>query len=212
MAPVFNDSTDYTLSTNSLSIDETAVSKTFTEDFSATDADGDTITYSLSSTLTGLSISSAGVVSYTGSALDQDGSNSPVTSYNITVTATANGKSTTKDAVLNINAVDEAPVFTSATDYTLGATRLGINEDATSKTFSANFAATDAEGDTITYSISSTLTGLSIDSTTGVVSYSGAVLDQDGSNPVTSYDLTVTATANGTEHYKRWSSGCRYCE
>ena len=197
VAPVFNDSTDYTLSTNSLSIDETAVSKTFTEDFSATDADGDTITYSLSSTLTGLSISSAGVVSYTGSALDQDGSNNPVTSYNITVTATANGKSTTKDAVLNINAVDEAPVFTSATDYTLGATRLGLNEDATSKTFSANFAATDAEGDTITYSLSSTLTGLSIDSTTGVVSYSGAVLDQDGSNPVTSYNLTVTATSNG---------------
>ena len=192
--PVFNDSTDYTLSANSLSIDETAISKTFGADFSATDAEGNTITYSVSG-LTGLSISSAGVVSYSGVALDQDIAN-PVTSYNITVTATSNGTSITKNAVLNINAVDEAPVFTNTTDYTLGAARLGLNETQTSKTFSANFAATDAEGDTITYSLSSTLTGLSI-SSTGVVSYSGVALDVDGSNPVTSYDLTVTATSNG---------------
>ena len=199
--PVFVDSTDYTLSENSLSIDEDAISKTFTEDFSASDADADAtnnaITYSLSSTLTGLSIGSAtGVVSYSGSALDQDGSN-PVTSYTLTVTATSNGTSITRDALLNINAVDDAPVFTSATDYTLGAARLGLNETQTSKTFSANFAATDVEGDTITYSISSTLTGLSIGSASGVVSYSGVALDVDGSNPVTSYDLTVTATSNG---------------
>ena len=37
--PVFTDSADFTVSPGSLSIDEDAISKTFTEDFSATDAD-----------------------------------------------------------------------------------------------------------------------------------------------------------------------------
>ena len=196
--PVFTDSADFTVSPGSLSIDEDAISKTFTEDFSATDADSTTnaITYSISG-LTGLSISSAGVVSYSGSALDQDGS-TPVTSYTLTVTATSNGKSTTKDAVLNVTAVDDAPVFTDSTDYTSISYGLNIDEDEVSKTFTEDFSAADEDNDdsAITYSLSSTLTGLTIDST-GVVSYTGSALDQGGASPVTSYDFIVTATSNG---------------
>ena len=202
--PMFTNINDFTISANSLSIDETAVSKTFTEDFSATDEDSDdsTITYSISG-LTGLSISSTGVVSYSGSALDQDGSN-PVTSYNITVTATSNGKSATKDAVLNINAVDEfSPVFTDTRDLTIAPGNLSIDEDKYIKVFSADLTATDADftNNTIVYDLYSTLTGLSI-SSTGVVSYNGDPLDQDIANPVTSYSFTVTATSNGVSTTK----------
>ena len=64
-----------------------------------------------------------------------------------------------------------------------------------------------ATNNAITYSLSSTLTGLSI-SSTGELSYSGSALDQDKANPVTSYDLTVTATSNGVERYKRCSFEC----
>ena len=161
----------------------------------ATDDDGDSvIAYSLTNPVAGVSIDAdTGALTYTGSGFNHENTDS----YSFDVVATSGSKTVTKTVTLNVNDVDEGPVFVSTVDYTLGAARLGLNETQTSKTFSANFAATDVEGDTITYSLSSTLTGLTIGSTTGVVNYSGVELDQDGSNPVTSYDLTVTATSNG---------------
>ena len=176
---------DYTLGAARLGLNETQTSKTFSANFAATDVDGDTITYSLSSTLTGLTIgSTTGVVNYSGVELDQDGSN-PVTSYDLTVTATSNGKSTTKDAVLVIGSVNEAPVF-AVDSY-------DVDENASGVIFTVN--AVDPEGTAVVYSlVSSPPDGFSIDSASGEVSYTGVGLDYETQDE---YSLTVRAASNG---------------
>ena len=188
--PVFTRTTNYTVAANSLTINEDAASKTFSADFSASDADAtnNTITYSLSSTVTGFSIdSTTGVVSYSGDPLDRDGSN-PVTSYDLTVTATSNGVSVTKNALLRIIAVNEAPEFDAGVSYSFD-----VNENTSGALFTVN--AVDPEGTTVTYSlVSSPPDGFSIDSASGEVSYTGVGLDHETQDM---YSLTVRASADG---------------
>ena len=161
----------------------------------AADDDGDSvIAYSLTNPVAGVSIDAdTGALTYTGSGFNHENT----ASYSFDVVATSGSKTVTQSVTLTVNDVDEGPVFDNTTDLTTASASLTLNENHGGKTFAADLTATDAEGDNITYSLSSTLTGLSINSTTGVVSYSGEHMDQDGSNPVTSYDLTVTATSNG---------------
>ena len=192
-SPVFVSEHDYTSDTYNLLINENLSSKVFLEDFSATDADAtnNTITYSISG-LTGLSIgSTTGVVSYSGDPLDQDIAN-PVTSYSFTVTATSNGKSTTKDALLYVTAVDDSPAFASSILSTLS-----IDEDDTNKYF-GDFVATDSDNDDreITYSLSSDApTGLIINNSSGYLIYIGSGLDVDAAGTVSSYNFEVIATS-----------------
>ena len=147
--PVFVDSTD----TITLSINENLSSKVFTEDLAASDSDStnNTITYTLSNdALVGLAINSAtGEISYNGSAFNAESTTISV-SYSFTVIAMSNGKSTTKNVVLNVSDVDEFdPVFMDTRDFTISPASLGIDEDAISKTFSANFSVTDDDVDSV---------------------------------------------------------------
>ena len=151
----FTSTTNFTVAASSLTINENQTSKTFSADFSASDADAtnNTVTYSLSTTLTGLTIDSTGVVIYSGVALDQDIAN-PVTSYDFTVTATANGISITRDALLRVITVNETPVFAEDS--------YDVNENSSGAIFTVN--AVDPEGTAVVYSlVSSPPDGFSID-------------------------------------------------
>ena len=110
----------------------------------ATDADGDTVTYSVSGTdASAVSINaSSGVLTF-NSAPDYE----TKSSYAITVTA-SDGENTTDQAVtISINNLnDNSPSFTSSATFTKDENQTAIG----------TVEATDADGDTVTYSVSGT--------------------------------------------------------
>ena len=151
---------------------------------SATDAEGDTVTYSLQSGAfpTGINLDSAtGVLSGT---LPEE---TTTTTYNFTIRATANGK-TTDRAFSLVNVNDTAPTWTTASGS------IATVYDSGRTGFSTTVVATDADGDTITYSVlsGSLPSGASLNSATGVISGN---LSSVGSDTTSSF--TLRATANG---------------
>ncbi|WP_225692017.1 tandem-95 repeat protein, partial [Thalassolituus sp. ST750PaO-4] len=143
-----SDSTSFNVTVDAVNdapVISTVTAKTLNEDttlnvtLSATDADGDSLTYSISSataelgaSISGATLTIAPQANYngTGSITVQvsDGALSDSTSFNVTV-----------------DPVNDAPVISAITAKTL-------NEDAT---LSITLSATDADGDSLTYSISS---------------------------------------------------------
>jgi hypothetical protein len=171
----------------------TAISaKTLNEDstlnvtVSATDADGDSLTYSITSataelgaSISGATLTIAPQANYSGAGSItvqvSDGALSDSTSFNVTV-----------------DPVNDAPVISAITAKTL-------NEDST---LNVTVSATDADGDSLTYSITSATTelGASISGTTLTIApqanYSGAgnitVQVSDGTlSDSTSFNVTV---------------------
>ena len=131
-------------------------------DLNATDADGDTLSWSVSSATSNGSSSidsSTGVLSYT-----------PTTNFNGTdslVVQVSDGSLTdTLTINLTISANNDAPVI-SGSSSTL---TLSMVEDGT---FAYDLNATDADGDSLSWSITSNASNgsSSIDSSTGVLSY-----------------------------------------
>ncbi|MFL2485706.1 MAG: cadherin domain-containing protein [Gammaproteobacteria bacterium] len=154
----------------------------------ATDADGDTITYSISGSEITIN-SSTGVLTF-ASAPDYE----TKSTYTATVTATDGTNSTTQDITVNVTDVnDDAPVFTSSATFSA----------AENQTTIGTVTATDADGDTITYSISGS--EITINSSTGVLTFASApdyetkatytatVTASDGTNSTTQ-DITVNVT------------------
>ena len=164
----------------------------------ATDADGDTLSYSLSGTDAALfTIDPAtGVVSFrTPPDFEMPGSADGDNVYNITVTASDGDNSTEQAVAITVTDEDEigsAPAFTSAATA-------GVTENQTS---AYTAVATDQDGDTLTYSLSGTDAALfTINETTGVVSFIDAPdfenPDDAGGDNV--YDIDVTATDDTNE-------------
>ncbi|MDG2092860.1 MAG: DUF5011 domain-containing protein, partial [SAR86 cluster bacterium] len=123
----------------------------------ATDADGDTLTYSIAGA-SELQISSAsGVVSFI-SAPDFE----TKSVFTAAVTATDGTLSTTQRIVVTLTDVNEAPVFTSGANFTA----------AENQTAVGTVVATDVDGDTLTYTIAGA-SELQI-SSAGVVSFISA--------------------------------------
>ena len=156
----------------------TAVSVTL----SATDADSDTVTYSLQSGAlpSGFTLnSSSGVVS--GNTPDE----SADVTYNFTVRATANSKTT--DRAFSMQILDNSPPA-----WTTSAGSLGSVYDSVRTTKTFTVAASDPDGDTITYSVQSGSlpAGSSLNSSTGVISGFNAV----GSNTTSTFTLRASAT------------------
>ena len=156
----------------------------------ATDADEDSLTYSLSGTDAALFTidPAAGVVSFAAppdfeAPGDMDGDNV----YDITVTASDGDNTTDHDVAITVtNVNDNDPAFTSAA--TAG---LAENQAAAYTAIAA-----DADGDSLTYGLTGTdAASFTIDPATGVVSFAAppdfeAPGDMGGDNV---YDISVTA-------------------
>ena len=139
---------------------------------SATDADGDTITYAISGSEI-LINNTSGVISF-ASAPDYEAT----TSFSATVTITDGLTSLDQDITVNVNNLnDNSPVFTS------NATFAGDENQTAVGTVSA----TDADGDTLSYSISGDELLITSD---GTVSFAAA----PDYETTTSYTATVSVT------------------
>ena len=160
----------------------------------ATDADGDTLTYSLSGMDAALfTIDPAtGVVSFrTPPDFEMPGSADEDNVYDITVTASDGANTTNHDVTITVTDVDDgtnvAPAFTSPTSADV----------AENQTLAYTAVATDADGDPLMYSLSGTdAAQFTIDPTTGAVSF---ITPPDFENPGDNggdnvYDITVTAS------------------
>ena len=125
------------------------------------DADGDSLTYSISGSE--INISGSGVLSF-ASTPDYETKNS----YTATVTLSDGIYSVTQGITVNVTDVDEtvpnqAPIFTSSTSYS-------VNENQSS---AGTLAATDADNDTLIYSLGPVTDNpnLNINSSTGVLTF-----------------------------------------
>ena len=152
---------------------------------SATDADDDPLTYSLG----GTDAASFDIVSTTGqlqtkAALDYETKNA----YSVTISVSdGNGGSDTITVTINIDDVNEAPMFTDG-DSTI---RFVAEDKPTNRKFDTPVAATDADGDTLTYSLGGTdASSFRIVSTTGRLK-TKASLDYETKS---SYMVTITAS------------------
>ena len=152
----------------------------------ATDADGNVLTYSLTTAPTWLSINSAtGLVSGTAPAVTAD------TNFPITISASDGISTTTQNYVLTVKDIpgmNNPPVITSAPV-------ISINEGVN---YVYQVTATDVDGNTLSYSFSGP-SWLSINSQTGRITGIAPLVSAD-----TNFSVTIVAsdgTTNATQIY-----------
>ena len=165
----------------------------------ATDADGDPLSYSLSGTDAALFTITpdTGEVSFMAAPdFEAPGDDDRDNVYDITVTASDGTNRTEQAVAITVtNENDNAPAFTSPATASVAENQVAAYEAA----------ATDADGDPLSYSLSGTDAGLfTITPDTGAVRFMAAPDfeapgDDDGDNV---YDITVTASdgTNSTNH------------
>ncbi|MGD8339730.1 MAG: S8 family serine peptidase, partial [Gammaproteobacteria bacterium] len=132
----------------------------YSYDVNASDADGDTLTYSLDVAPAGMSInSSSGLISWTPSA-GQAGSHG--------VTARVddgNGGSDTQSFSINVAAAPPPANTPPTIDST------AITTGTVGELYSYDVNASDADGDTLTYSLDIAAAGMTINSSTGLIQW-----------------------------------------
>ena len=151
----------------------------------ATDADGDSVTFTVSGSE--LAITSAGVLTF-ASAPDYE----TKSSYTATVTASDGTYTTTQSITVNVTDVNEAPVFTSSATFSAAENQTAIG----------TVTATDANGDSVTFTVSGSelaitsagvLTFASAPDYETKSSYTATVTASDGTN-TTTQSITVNVT------------------
>ena len=183
-APEFSDGTSATRSV----AESTAAGENIGAPVAATDADNNTLTYTLGGTnASSFSIDSGTGQLKTSAALDYETKDS----YEVTITVSdGNGGSNSITVTINITDIAEnvAPVFSDDT----GTTRSVAENTASGENIGAAVAATDVNsGDTLTYSLGGTdAAAFSIDSGTGQLKTSAA-LDYETKD---SYEVTITVS------------------
>ena len=197
-APVFTEGASTTRSV----AERTASGTNIGTPVAATDADNDTLAY----TLGGTDASSFSIVSTSGqlqtsAALDYE----TTSSYSVTVNVSDSyGESDSIDVTINVtDVVDHVPVFTEGTSTT----RSVAERTASSTNIGNPVAATDADNDTLTYTLGGTdAAAFSIVSTSGQLqtsaaldyettsSYSVTVNVNDGYGGSDSIDVTINVT------------------
>ena len=164
----------------------------------ATDADGDTLTYSVSGDdASSVSIGSGtGVLAFnTAPDFENPGSASGDNNYSITVLASDGSATGSVGIVVSVTDVDEntnsAPVFSSPTSYS-------VDENTTAI---GTLSATDADDDTLTFSVTGTDSNLvSVDASSGELVFNTA---PDYENPIDSgsdntYEISAVANDGTT--------------
>ena len=142
----------------------------YSYDANATDADGDTLTFSLDVAPTGMTINpTSGVVSWTPNA-------SQVGNQNVVVRVSdGNGGATMQSFAISVSgAANQVPSITSTP-----ATSATVDQ-----LYQYDVNATDADGDTITYSLDVAPAGMSINGTTGLITWT-PTSSQTGTHAVT---------------------------
>ena len=184
-APVFTDGTSTTRSV----AENTAANTNIGSAVSATDADNDTLTYTLGGTdAASFSIVSTSGQLQTSAALDYE----TKSSYTVTVSV-SDGKGGTDSITVTINVTDvsevtnNAPVFADGTTTT----RSVAENTAANTNIGSAVSATDADNDTLTYTLGGTdAASFSIVSTSGQLQTSAA-LDYETKS---SYSVTVSVS------------------
>ena len=165
-----NDNSPQITSNNSFTADE---NQTAIATVSATDADDDTITFSISGSE--LAINSSGVLTFI-SAPDYE----TKPSYTATISATDGTNSITQNITVNVNNLnDNSPSFTSNSTFSADENQTAIG----------TVIATDTDGDSLTYSISGTDTSSININPSGVLTFASAPNYEIKS----SYSIVVTA-------------------
>ncbi|MBN1779986.1 VCBS domain-containing protein [bacterium] len=141
----------------------------FTYTATATDAENDPITITFSQVPAWLTVSGTVI---------QGTPTEGVTSAVFTITATANGKTDQQNVTVTVQAVDDAPVLTSADS----------DQAVEDQAYTYVATATDTENDPITFAYSAYPDWMTV----SAASIQGIPL-----NNVTAFSFTVTATANG---------------
>ncbi len=163
-----------TVSDGALSVAEDAVSGTVVGTASATDADGDTLTYSITAgNATGVFAigGSSGQITVSGSStLDFE----TTAQFSLTVQVSDGALQNTATITVNVTDVNEAPVLGSIGDR-------GVNETST---LSVQLTATDPENATLAYSADVLPFGATLDTATGAFSWTPE-FDQSGSYVIT---------------------------
>ena len=182
-APVFSEGATTTRSV----AENTARGISIGAPVSATDADGDTLTYSFSGIdAPRFIINSSSGQLHTRAALDYE----TKTSYAVTVTASDSyGGSDSIIVAIDVTDVREnrAPIFTNGTSTT----RTIAENTVSGQHIGSAVAATDADNDTLTYTLSGTdAASFGIDSTSGQLQ-TKAALDYEAK---TSYSVTVSVS------------------
>ena len=182
-APVFSDGTTATRSV----AENTTRGISISDPVSATDADGDTLTYSFSGIdAPRFSISSSSGQLHTRAALDYE----TKTSYSVTVTASDSyGGSDSITVTIDVTDVREnrAPVFINGASTT----RTIAENTSSGQHIGSAVAAIDVDNDTLTYTLSGTdAASFGIDSTSGQLQ-TKAALDYEAK---TSYSVTVAVS------------------
>lgn len=188
-----------------VTMDEDGAPTAFSLTLHATDADLDTLTWSISSPASNGSATASGTglfkaISYTP-GLEYSGSDS----FDVQVND-GNGGTDTLTVNVTVNAVNDAPIITEGAS--IGVT---MSEEGSPTAFGLTLNATDAEGDTLTWSISSppwhgnaTASGTGLSKAIGYapdLNYFGAdsfivqVADGNGGTDV----ITVNVTVEGVE-------------
>ena len=165
----------------------------------ATDADGDTVSYSLSGGADAALFTideTTGVVSFMDAPDFEDpGDAGGNNVYDVTVTASDGDNSTDHDVAITVTDVnDNAPVFSSPATAS-------VAENQSAATVVYRAVATDADGDALSYSLSGTDAGrFTINAATGEVSFNEApdVENPDDANGDNVYDIIVTASDGAT--------------
>ena len=197
-----NDNTPSFTSADSVSVTENQPVDSVVYRATATDADGDPLSYSLSGTdAARFTINPAtGAIRFIASPdFENPGDAGRDNVYDIVVTASDGDNSTNHDVTITVtNVNDNTPSFTSADSVSVAE-----NQRVDSVVYRA--MATDADGDPLSYSLSGTdATRFTIDPATGAIRFTASPdfenPDDAGGNNV--YDITVTASDgdNSTNH------------
>ncbi len=198
VAPVFTAGVSATRSI----AENTAAGTNIGEPISATDADNDTLAYSLGGTdASAFAIDTKSGQLKTNAALDYETRNS----YSVAITVSDGKRTDTISVTISVTDIDEKPVTddsvttkdptptNNAPVFTAGesATRSIAENTGAGVDIGSAFSATDADNDTLKYSLGGTdAASFSIDSTTGQLRTSAA-LDY---GTKTSYSVTITVS------------------
>jgi len=168
-------SVNQTPTITSTPITTATVDELYTYDVDATDPDGDTLTYSLTTNPSGMTINSAtGVINWTPS-VEGD--------YDVIVEVSDGEKSTTQSFTITVS---KAPIIppSTPTNHAPTITSTPIITVAVDEPYTYDVEATDYDNDILTYSLTTNPAGMTIDSVTGEISWT-PISSQIGDNDVT---------------------------